>query len=163
MRLIVADAGPIHYLVLIGQINLLAQLFEKVFMPSIVRDELSHKKAPAAVRDWMNHPPAWLEILPVTLSDSDDPLFQPLDSGERAALLLATSLKADLVLMDDREGVVVARKKGFAVTGTIGLLDLAAQRGMIQLAHAFKLLQGTNFRYPQEVIDILLNRPREGE
>lgn len=50
MRLVVADTGPIHYLILIEQIELLPRLFAQVFLPSIVRDELAHAEAPDAVQ-----------------------------------------------------------------------------------------------------------------
>jgi predicted nucleic acid-binding protein len=57
MRLIVADTSPIRYLVGIGQIDLLPLLFERIFLPSAVVDELSHPSAPIAVRDWMQQAP----------------------------------------------------------------------------------------------------------
>jgi hypothetical protein len=57
-----------------------------------------------------------------------------LDEGETAAIALAISLDADLLLMDDREGVMVARSKGLRVIGTLGVLDLAAQRGLVNFA-----------------------------
>ena len=56
-----------------------------------------------------------------------------LDPGEREAILLALFIEADLVLMDDREGVEVARRVGLAVTGTIGILDRAANSGSSNL------------------------------
>lgn len=56
------------------------------------------------------------------------------DEGERAALALAVFLGADLVLMDDREGVRIARSNGFRVIGTLRVLQLAAGRGLIDLA-----------------------------
>ncbi|MFZ2107283.1 MAG: hypothetical protein WAV18_18240 [Roseiarcus sp.] len=62
MRLVVADTGPLHYLVLTGDIALLPNLFEKVLTPERVRDELAHAEAPAAVRAWIDVPPPWLEI-----------------------------------------------------------------------------------------------------
>jgi hypothetical protein len=40
-----------------------------------------------------------------------------LDSGEKAAIILAASLKVDAILMDDRAGVAAARAKGFVVVG----------------------------------------------
>ena len=87
-----------------------------------------------------------------------------LDAGERAALALAVALKADLVLMDDRACVAVARQHGFAVTGTVGVLDLAARRGMIDLADAFTRLKATSFRYRPEILDaVLAQRKRSGE
>ena len=83
MLLVVADTSPIRYLVEIGHIGLLPQLFQRIFIPSLVYDELRHPSAPAPVRAWANSPPAWLEVLPVTVSD--DPAFQALDDGEKSA------------------------------------------------------------------------------
>lgn len=77
-------------------------------------------------------------------------------AGETAAILLATEIKADLVLMDDRRGVAVALRSGLAVTGTLGLLVRAAKYGLIDLAQAFNRLKHTNFRYRAEVMDAML-------
>jgi predicted nucleic acid-binding protein len=158
-RVVIADAGPLHYLVLIGCSNILPALFEKVFVPTLVRNELVHSETPELVRVWMENPPGWLEVH--VAPAIDDPVLQPLDDGERAAIALAVALKADLVLMDDRAGVAVARAKGFAVTGTLGLLDLAAQRQLLKLEEAFARLKATNFRYPPEIMDTLLTQADE--
>ena len=45
-----------------------------------------------------------------------------LDPGERHAILLAINEHADLLLMDERAGVRVAREHGLTVTGTLGIL-----------------------------------------
>ena len=58
--------------------------------------------------------------------------------------------------MDDREGVGIAR--GLAVTGTLGVLDLAARRGLIDLAAAFEPLKTTTFYYWQGLLEALLAR-----
>lgn len=79
-----------------------------------------------------------------------------LDRGERAAIALALLIKADLVLMDDRDGVTLARRRGLRVTGALGILALAARRGLVDLAAAFTRLKATNFRYPPEIMDALL-------
>ena len=54
----------------------------------------------------------------------------------------------------------MAVNKGFETTGTLGILDLAAERGLIDLEEAVDRLKQTNFRYRQEIIDALLNRRR---
>ena len=79
-----------------------------------------------------------------------------LDRGEQPAIALALSVQADLVLMDDQDGVMAARQRGLRVTGTMGVLVLASERGLIDLTAAFTRLKGTNFRYPPEVMDNLL-------
>jgi predicted nucleic acid-binding protein len=58
--------------------------------------------------------------------------------------------------MDDRDGVVFARSKGIEVTGTLGVLSMAAKQGLINLAEAFDRIKRTNFRYRQELMDQLL-------
>lgn len=85
------------------------------------------------MRNWMQNPPEWLELHDSPAGPLDDAL-QSLDEGERAALALAMSLKADLLLLDDRQGVRVARHHGFRVIGTLRVLHLAAQRGLVDWA-----------------------------
>ena len=156
MRLVVADTGPLRYLVQIDQVELLPRLFEKIFIPSVVRDELRHPSAPEPVRNWINSELDWLEV--VEVSSSDDESLTALDDGEKAAIGLALSLRADLILVDDRRGAAAARNKGFEVTGTLGILDLAARRGMIDLGAAFKRLKTTNFRRQEQLLDTLLKQ-----
>lgn len=157
MRLVVADTAPLNYLVLIGHVGLLPALFERVFVPGAVSDELHHIQAPDAVREWIAHPPAWIEVVASPLG-AGDPELERLDDGERAAIELAIRIGAELILMDDREGVNLARSRGFAVTGTLGILDLAARRDLIALAEALERLKGTNFRCRPEIMDALLAR-----
>jgi len=158
VRLVVADTGPVHYLILIEQIDLIPKLFEQVFLPSVVRDELAHSEAPLAVRAWIAKPPGWLAIFPPV--SAHDPALRLLDNGERAAIELAGSLQADAILMDDRAGVAAARARGFAVTGTIGILDSAARHDLVDFAQAVERLRRTNFHCPDALLDRLLQQHR---
>lgn len=155
MRIVVADTGPINYLVLIEQSEILPALFERVIIPSAVRDELIRPETPEGVRNWITTMPAWMELHSNPDGPFDDTL-DVLDEGERAALALASSLGADLLLMDDRDGVRVARNKGFRVIGTLRVLQLAAHRGLLDLADSFERIKRTNFRYRQEIMDEML-------
>jgi predicted nucleic acid-binding protein len=58
--------------------------------------------------------------------------------------------------MDDRAGVVIARSKGFRVAGTLGVLSMAAERGLVNLAQAFERIKRTSFHYRQDIMDQLL-------
>ena len=89
-------------------------------------------------------------------NDRHDASLETLDEGEEAAILLALELHADLLLMDDEEGVMAARRKGLEVTGTLGVLSRAAQRNLLDLREAFDRIKRTNFRFPQEVMDRFL-------
>jgi predicted nucleic acid-binding protein len=50
MRLVVADTGPLNYLVLIDAIDVLPSLFDRTFIPAAVYRELTHPEAPAEVQ-----------------------------------------------------------------------------------------------------------------
>lgn len=60
--------------------------------------------------------------------------------------------------MDDRAGVLAARAVGFNVMGTLGILDLAARRGLVDLAAAFARLRATSFRCSPELMQGILLR-----
>lgn len=154
MRLVIADTSPINYLLLIGHIDILPALFGKIILPSAVWDELKHPKAPLVVRSWVATPPSWLDVRPV--SSFQDASLAALDAGEGAAIALAIEIHADLVLMDDDEGVIAAREKGLEVTGTLGILSRAGQRHLLNLADAFARVKQTNFRFRQEIMDRFL-------
>ena len=162
MLVVVADTGPLHYLVLIGQIELLAELYGGVTVPTAVHGELLHPAAPEPVRGWANVPPAWLTITPTPACE--DPQLGKLDAGEAAAITLALTLPADLVLMDERAGVAAARARALNVIGTIGVLDQAARAGLIDISEAVSRLKATNFRHRPALLDGLLasRRPTGG-
>jgi len=160
MRLVVADTSPVFYLLSIGQIDLLPGLFGKIFVPDAVYKELSHPAAPTLVREWVATLPGWVEV--VSVEALDDAALIPLGAGERAAITLALSMHADLILIDERKGTHVALNKGFEVAGTLGVLALAARRGLVDLVDSFDRLKRTNFRYRQEIMDLLLDQQEAG-
>lgn len=152
---VVADTGPLHYLVLIRHIELLPLLFGGIAIPQVVRDELDQPTTPASVRVWVGSSPPWLSVVAEIPADANA-TPATLDDGERAAIALAVSLRAELLLMDDRAGVAAARARGLAVTGTLGVLERAARRGLVDLAVAFDDLKTTNFHTGQALLDMLL-------
>jgi hypothetical protein len=54
-----------------------------------------------------------------------------LGRGEREAIALAIDSGADLVILDDQQGRLFSRDKGLTVTGTVGVLIEAKERGLI--------------------------------
>jgi predicted nucleic acid-binding protein len=155
MRLVVADTSPLFYLLAIDHIDVLSRLFGTVLVPDAVHRELCHPAAPTIVREWVADLPRWVDVTRVEMLD--DATLQPLGAGERAAITLALAIHADLILIDERKGTQVALSKGFEVTGTLGILRVAARLGLVDLADSFARLKRTNFRYRQEMMDALLD------
>lgn len=156
MPVVVADTGPLHYLVLIDAIALLPQLYDVVLVPEIVCAELRHPNTPASIRAWLATTPAWLKPQP-TPPVTTLP-FPKLGDGERATIALAQAAGAALVLIDDRAGVALARAQGLQATGTLGVLELGAKAELVDLPLALTRLKTTNFRYRPHLLDALLAR-----
>ncbi len=156
MRVVVTDAGPLRYLVLIDAIDLLPRMFGKILVPDVVQSELNRSGTPLAVRDWLSAAPAWLE--PHATPPVPALPLPHLGDGERAAIALAQAEGASLILMDDRAGVAAARAHGFEAVGTLGVLVRAAVQDLIDLPAAFGRLLTTNFRCRPELMDALLSR-----
>lgn len=58
MRVVVADTTPVRYLAAISHLDLLPRLFEAVFIPFVVYEELQHPATPPSVREALKPPPA---------------------------------------------------------------------------------------------------------
>jgi len=151
--IVIADTSPINYLLLIDQIDLLPRLFQKIIIPEVVRDEMIAPGAPLVLQKWIANPPSWLTIQAVSVIDET---LSALDPGEQAAITLAQTLSADLLIIDERLGRKIAGDRGLAVIGTLGILDDAATQGFIDLPETIAQLQKTNFRVSRRIIQALL-------
>jgi predicted nucleic acid-binding protein len=159
MLSIVSDTTPLNYLVLIEAVEILPNLYQRVLIPPAVRTELAHANTPDIVRAWISQPPSWLQV--VSLKRSAHPGPSHLDAGEREAISLASANQADLLLMDERNGVDMARRRGLRVIGTLAALDIAATRGLIDLRTMFDRLGKTTFRSPLQLMAKMLEQDAE--
>jgi len=155
--IVVADAGPLHYLVLIDCADILPALFERVLVPVAVRDELIHQRAPQKVKGWILQPRPWLEVTPVAQTQE----VRGLHKGETEALQLALERRASAVLMDDMDGRAAASRLGIPAIFTVAILELAAEKNLIELPTAIARLKGTSFFVSQEILDAALERDRQ--
>ena len=74
---------------------------------------------------------AWIQKHAVANSQLVHALEQDLDAGEAEAIVLASEIKADLLLMDERLGRETAHYLGLRYIGLIGILVEAKGRGFI--------------------------------
>lgn len=154
--IIISNTSPINYLILIGQIDLLPQLFSRIIIPCAVYQELSARDAPENVRNWIINTPNWLKIEAVT--QPSDKIIDLLDPGEREAILLAQQLNADLVILDDMKARRIAIDRGLSITGILGILDQAATMKLINLSTAIDNLQQTSFWASESLLQRLLDK-----
>ena len=126
----VPNAGPLIALAQIDQFDILRVLWGELRIPPAVFDEVAVPEATrsgaAEVRS-----AAWVHVNDVCDVTAVELLRERLGAGESAAIVLALELGADLLLMDEARGRRVAESRGLMVTGTIGLVVAAKERGLV--------------------------------
>ena len=98
-------------------------------------------------------PPAWLRI-----QSPQHTLMLGLDRGETDAISLAVEISASAILIDERKGRTKAHDLGVTTFGTLGLLEVAAKRGKVDLQKSLAKLQETNFRVSADLLQSALKR-----
>lgn len=149
LGVVVADTTPLNYLILIGQAEVLRELFGEVMIPEAVLAELRHPKAPAAVASWLLNLPDWLTVEKVARVDQTIQLGQ----GETEAISLAVEREIPIVLMDERRGRSAAEARGLLAVGTLNILDLADERGLFDGVAMLETLKLTTFRADSALLD----------
>ena len=120
----------------------------------MVFQEMQQPNTPPVVRQWASALPEWVAVTPPKSVN----LALDVDAGELEAICLAQEIHADAVLIDDRAGRNAAIQCGLAVVGTVGLLESAAARGLIDLPSALTRLRQTNARLNSEMIQAAIAR-----
>lgn len=154
MTLIVADAGPLIALSRIDQLELLRELFSKVWVPGMVLRELrldegrpgTGSLAQAFLQD------RWIEAVESPAGSA----VPGLDEGESAAILLAMAQDCPL-FVDERRARIAARKRAVPVLGTGRVLLAAKQRGLIaNVRDCLDALRGAGYRLSDDLCTRLL-------
>ncbi|HEX6039737.1 DUF3368 domain-containing protein [Longimicrobium sp.] len=76
-------------------------------------------------------PQPWLRVEALTDRTLADQFAEKLESGEAEAIALAVQLAAELLLVDERKARQIAQGLGIRITGVLGILVEAKQRGLI--------------------------------
>jgi len=154
--IVVADTSPLRYLILIEHVHVLPALFGEVMVPPAVLTELTNERTPQVVRTWLANRPEWLRVQ--APREALPKLNGEIDDGEREAI--AVEVRADALLMDDRDGRRRAEALNCPVLGTLRVLADAAEHGFADLPVALDRLRSTNFRADNGLIEQILSRAR---
>ena len=127
---VVADSGPLIGLASIGKFRLLKDLFGKIIIPSAVYDEvvIQGKDQPGAKE---TREADWIEVVEVQDRLAVSLLRNELDQGESEAIVSARELGAARILLDEKLARRKVRSIGLSVTGTLGVLLMAKEVGLI--------------------------------
>lgn len=125
--IVVSNTSPLTNLAAIGRIGLMPLLFEQIHIPDAVWQELHSGNVAWPGRKEVDAA-KWIIRNSVPASPLISELMTDLGPGEAEAIALALDLKADLVLLDEKEGRRKARHVGLKVMGVGGVLLAAKTR-----------------------------------
>lgn len=160
--LVVSDSGPVFSLAIIDKLWVLDSLFEEIFIPKAVWLELTKDKS-------SEHYPKINEYFQNKVKEISgfNELTFIMDFGESESVLLFKELNADYLLIDDKKARDIAENLGIQCIGTIGVLSIAKERGLIKELrplfesflqkkrfYSLKLLNGILLKYDEREIEI---------
>jgi predicted nucleic acid-binding protein len=155
--IVVADTTPLIALSRLGLLDVLRQLYGTVVLPTEVWHELVAYKPDAPGVEALRAA-SWLQV---DASADASPLLaglrEELDRGEAAAIALALVRRADVLLIDERDGRRSAEARGLAVRGTVGVLIAARERGILpKLRPVLDALLASGFRVDRRLYRVAL-------
>lgn len=141
-KVIVSDTSCLILLSKIHRLELLQQLYGEITITKTIAEEFN-------------------TVLPdfIRIEEPQNTTYQKIletfvDKGEASALALALEKKNCLLIIDDNKGRKEAKQLGLTFTGTLGILIIAKQRGLIEkISAVIEDIQKTNFRLSPLLID----------
>jgi hypothetical protein len=157
---VVSDASPLIALARVGQLGLLSEFYGRVLIAAEVHHEvtIAGQGLPGAeeVRQ-----ATWIQTTePASDPDSDlRKVVEGLGAGEQGTILLAHTISADLVLVDDAKARRAAQQAGLSVFGCLGVLEAAARKTLIpNLREIYLDLLRQGIRFDLRLLDASLAR-----
>jgi hypothetical protein len=127
----VVNTAPLIFLAKLNRLELLRQGVEIVYVPTVVLQELRSipDEATEAVQEMIGE---WLQEKNCTQPGLVTLAEQSVDKGEAEVIALALELGTHDVVLDDLDARRFARRSGLTPIGTLGLLLVAKNHGLIE-------------------------------
>jgi predicted nucleic acid-binding protein len=121
--IVLSDSSPLINLAKLGRLDLLPALYKTVTVTHEVYAEVVVNGAGMAGSSQISGA-AWIDVRNVAKHSDLSAARQRvgLGVGELSVIILAQELRADLLLVDDRDARRAARQEGLAVLGCVGIL-----------------------------------------
>lgn len=157
----VVNTSPIVYLSSINQLSLLKKLFNEIYIPDAVKQELlSGGRDSFGVKEIRTE--KWLKTKKIKNKLAKEYLLTEIDNGEAEVIILTEELKAGTIIMDDKLGRRVAKLRDIKVVGTLRILVAAKEKGLITAVRPLiEKLKENGFWLSNNVYKAILREARE--
>ncbi len=157
--LVISDSGPIFSLAMVNKLEVLEELFVEIFIPNAVWDEITKDQN----SQYYQRIVVYFQHRVKSISGLNRLTFV-MDYGESEAVILHGELNADFLLIDDKKARDIAEGFGIKCIGTIGILSIAREKGIIdELRPIFKTFLSNKRFYNIKILNALLRRHNEDE
>jgi predicted nucleic acid-binding protein len=161
MSIWVVNTSPLVFLGNLDRLELLRQEGREIFIPRAVAEEVAEKTDAAAQAVQMACA-TWLQIREVADRTAVHLVQAALHKREAEAIVLATELHAERLVIDDQDARRFATRCGLNIVGTLGILLAAKQRGSIaSLRDEIDRLLALGFRVNPRLVAAVLQSAGE--
>ena len=160
---VASNTGPIIALAKIGFLSILKTMFSEILIPPVVYRELlgklgtEWKEIELALNDF-------IKVMEPHYSDNATELaITDLDEGERQTIKLASNMRENvLLLIDDKSGREAAGRLNIPITGTIGILLMAKEKGWLtDVTMLIDKLRNSGYWFSDELVEIAKKLAKE--
>jgi predicted nucleic acid-binding protein len=153
--MIIADSSALVALSVIDRLNLLEDIFKKIYVPRAVYNEVTFSNKPQAkkLKEFLKD-----KVIDIELNITQIGLGQ----GELEAIALYKELKSDFLLIDDIRAKKFAKLNGVNTISSLGVLVLAKELNIINtIKQDLEKLQKSDIYISKKVIDEVLEQVKE--
>ena len=157
---IICNSRPLIFLSKIGKLEIVFQLFDKVYIPQAVYKEtlLSGKEDISSIKIVEDISSGNLILFNVKNEVAKKALTGRLHSGEIEVIIGATELGIKDVILDDLSARRKAKQLDLNVTGTLGILSLAFEKNLLNdFETEIQKLINIGFRISPALLQKILN------
>ncbi len=155
----VSNTSPLIVLSKLGYIDMLPEIFEKIYIPSGVRREISEKEDDVQKVVEVLIKRGFIEVKEVENRFLVQMLNAELGIGESEVIALGKEVKSDFVLLDDLKARQLARSLKMNVMGTLAIIRAFVKRGMVKESpdEIYTRLRSIDFWISRELFSILFD------
>lgn len=149
MKAIIADTSCLIIYHKIDQLIILRELFSDLIVTKEVAAEFGE------IPDWISIHEVVDKLLYLKLEEE-------LGKGEASSIALAKEFEESLLIIDERKGRKKAESLGIETIGSLGLLLMAKEKGVVRkVSEILALIDQTNFRISSSVREAVLRQSGE--
>jgi len=146
-KIIISDTSCLIALSNIGMLHIIKDLYEEIIITSEVKAEFGEIL------------PDWIILMQVRDKLKQADIEKRLDKGEASSIALALEIPNSMLIIDEIKGRNIAKSVNIEIIGTIGILLLASNKGLINdVISVILKLTNNGFRLSDKLLDKIIEK-----